>query len=320
MPKFRFQTACFIAINLISAFESLLAEDIYEFLQKGSLTYIEHVGTSADLNCSYTFDLFDESDRPAIFFVPAEKVEMNKLSVLWELRELPEFLEGSTWENRVIISGPELTSLLIKFPQYRRDWHFHSQDRLNLKAYLTSISGYPLSINGEIHLILNFTVASRPKELTGGILSSKRLTGVTEFKITEESSEEKITLVSKFINEADIFKGPLKTVYRFGTNVLHVQWQDEKIEHKFKRPYPILLAVAEKNLYLYRDIGTISSFEMSSGEYSETLEYVAAYDINGDKLPETQHRYLGRYSAGDSFSSFTKEGKINCGGMTLGSD
>lgn len=319
-PKLKYQVICLITVSLLSYFEYAIAQDIYHSLESGDLSYIELKQAPENLKCDFTFDLFEETDTPVIFFISSRDVVGNKLSVLWELRELPEFLENSTWEDRKNISGLELNSVLTKFPQFRRDWHFHSGDRTNIKVHLSSISGYPLPINGEIHLILNFNVASGSGALSDGILSSKRLSGVSAFNIREETAPEKIALVKKFINDSGLFNGSLETVYRFGFNVLHVQWLDKKLERRFERPYPILLAEVDGNLYLYRDIGTISSYEMSSGEYSETLEYLAAYDINGDKLPETQHRYLGRYSSLDSFSSFTKEGEINCGRMTLGSD
>lgn len=320
MRKPKYAIICLVTASLYLSFGHPEAKDIYRYLESGNLSYIELQKAPDNSKCDFTFDLFEDTSRPVVFFIPSRKVEGNKLSVLWELRDLPEFLKNSTWENQIVVSGPELVSVLIRFPQFRRDWHFHSNDRINIKAYLSSISGYPLPINGEIHLILNFTLASGSDELSGGILSSKKLPGISSFSIKEETSAEKINLVTKFINDAGLFNGPLKTVYRFGSNVLHVQWQDEKLEHKFERPYPVLLAEVDGDLYVFRGIGTISSFEMSSGEYSEKLEYLAAYDLNGDRLPETQHRYLGRYSAGDSFSSFTKEGKINCGAMTLGSD
>lgn len=75
-----------------------------------------------------------------------------------------------------------------------------------------------------------------------------------------------------------------------------------------------------EKLFLFPGAGVISSYEDESGEYSEKLRYSAALDINGDGFPELQHQYLGRYSAGDSFSSYSSDGVVFCGGRAIGSD
>jgi len=244
----------------------------------------------------------------------------KQLSTLWQLEQLPEFLQESTFENPKVFSGSAFNSLLKAHPQFNRNWYFNSANQTNVKAHLSSLSGYPLTINREIHLILNFSVNYQQNEILGGIISSRQLTDFSVYEISQETDEEKINIVTKFINGSGLFSGPLKSVYRFGDNTLLIQWQDENLGIRFERPYAIMLSENDGKLLLYKNVPTISSYAMQSGEYSENLKYIAAYDLNGDSLPETQFRYEGRYSASDSFYSFTKEGVFNCGEMILGSD
>lgn len=207
MKNFQSKIIYLIFIILASSFQKLFADDIYDLIARENVSYIELSKAPDGRVCPFTFDLFDETNRPLISLISSKHVKENRFSAWWELRNLPEFLVGSTWEDPMVISGEQLSKVLLAHPQYNRNWYFSSTTASNLKANLVSISGYPLPINGEIHFFLNFAVASSQSNIVDGVLSSEKLPGIKNYSISLETRKNNINLISKFINRNKLFSG-----------------------------------------------------------------------------------------------------------------
>lgn len=298
----------------------LYANDIYNSLSEKDISYKNFIDIFKDKECNFSLQMLEPSVKPLVSFISNENIKTNKVTAWWEIKKLPEVFNGSTFQKRISISGIELETFIIDYPSLQNDWFYSFNNSKNLLSKLVSMTAFPLPINNEIHIYLSFEVQSKSK-LSSGVLSNKKLPNFSKHKFKEETSLEKINIVTQFIKENNFSANDIVksiSVYSIGANSLLVQWYSD-LKNRFNRPNGIILSVKEKQLFAYNKVPVISDYD-DHREYSESLYYLASYDLDGDNLPEIQHRYWGRYHSSDSVLSFTEEGAILCDYMILGSD
>lgn len=265
-------------------------------------------------DCPVSFSLHEE--RPVIRVAPVDEIrEDGMLVAWWESDQLLEIAADGTWKEQKRYEGDALRALAGSHPYLGMQWYFSSPAALNSPVRLVGVTAFVLPINNEAKVFLEFEPSDSKIASTEGVLSTAPLPGFTDFSITPDSDREHLTLISRVL-EDELSGSPVKMLHRFGTDVLHVQW--EIVDRNPIRAG--FLFERGGRLYWAADAPHYYKRTTPNGRVDHDQRFAWAYDLNGDGLPALQFRVEGRYSSFDEFFSLTADGMRRCAMRIIGSD